>query len=115
MKIYKSKNDRLIAGVCGGLAKAFNLKANYLRIILVGLTLILGLIKGNLVIITPGLYLIAALFLDYDKNEVPKSLFVKIIERLIDSEEQTTNQQVKQKNNGRKQLTDVQERDVKKK
>lgn len=114
MKIYKSKNDRLIAGVCGGIAKSFNFKANQLRILLVVLTLILGIIKGNLVIIMPGLYLIAALFLEYDKNEEPKSLLVKVIEMLTNSENQAPKKQVKQKANGRKQLKDVQERDIKK-
>ncbi len=39
--LYRSKSDRMIAGVCGGLAKRFNVKATWLRLAFV-LFILLG-------------------------------------------------------------------------
>lgn len=34
-KLYRSKNDRMIAGICGGLAKYFNIDPTVVRLITV--------------------------------------------------------------------------------
>ena len=39
--LYRSKSDRMIAGVCGGLAKRFNVNATWLRLAFV-LFILLG-------------------------------------------------------------------------
>lgn len=41
-RLYKSKNDRVIAGVCGGLASYFNLDPVFLRILWIVLVLCFG-------------------------------------------------------------------------
>jgi phage shock protein C len=40
--LYRSKSDRMIAGVCGGLAKRFNANATWLRLAFVLFTLLGG-------------------------------------------------------------------------
>ena len=40
--LYRSKTDRMIAGVCGGLAKRFSTNATWLRLAFVLLTLLGG-------------------------------------------------------------------------
>jgi phage shock protein C len=37
-KLYRSRTDRMLAGVCGGLAKYFNLDATLIRVLFVALT-----------------------------------------------------------------------------
>ena len=54
-KLYRSKTDKKIAGVCGGLAKYLNMDANVVRLILVLVCLFAGV--GLLA------YLIAALII----------------------------------------------------
>jgi len=39
-KLRRSRNDRMVAGVCGGLAKMFGMDAALVRIILVAATLL---------------------------------------------------------------------------
>jgi len=43
-RLYRSSNDRLIAGICGGLANVFKMDSTVLRLILI----VLGLITGVL-------------------------------------------------------------------
>lgn len=40
IKLRRSHNDRMVAGVCGGIARMFNMDAALLRILLVAVTLI---------------------------------------------------------------------------
>ena len=54
-KLYRSKTDKKVAGVCGGLAKYLNMDANIIRLILVLVCLFAGF--GLLA------YLIAALII----------------------------------------------------
>jgi len=60
-KLYRSKRDRIIAGVCGGLGKHFNVDPVLLRIVFVALTLING--AGVI------LYLILAIIVPNESNE----------------------------------------------
>ena len=46
-KLYRSRNDRMVAGICGGAAQVFGIDAAILRIALVALT-ILGVGTGAL-------------------------------------------------------------------
>ena len=41
-KLYRSRNDKKLAGVCAGLAKYLNMDANVIRLIMVLLTLFVG-------------------------------------------------------------------------
>ena len=54
-KLYKSNKNKMLFGVCGGLAEYFNIDATIMRIIFV----LLGLLSGSGII----LYLIAALIM----------------------------------------------------
>lgn len=54
-KLYKSRKDRKIAGVCGGIAEYFNIDSVLVRLLLVAFTLLGG--SGILA------YIIAALII----------------------------------------------------
>jgi phage shock protein C len=41
-KLYRSKSDRVLAGVCGGLAQYFNLDATLIRVLFVLLAVLGG-------------------------------------------------------------------------
>jgi phage shock protein C len=41
-KLYRSKTDRMLAGVCGGLAEYFNTDATLIRVLFVLLTVLGG-------------------------------------------------------------------------
>jgi len=41
-KLYRSKTDRVLAGVCGGLAQYFNLDATLIRVLFVLLAVLGG-------------------------------------------------------------------------
>ena len=41
-KLYRSRTDKKIAGVCGGLAEYFDIDATIIRLILVALVLMAG-------------------------------------------------------------------------
>ncbi|HWC84233.1 MAG TPA: PspC domain-containing protein, partial [Pseudonocardiaceae bacterium] len=47
-KLYRSRNDRMVAGICGGAAKMLGIDPAILRIALVALT-ILGFGSGALI------------------------------------------------------------------
>ena len=58
-KLYKSKDDRILSGVCGGIAKYINVDSTLVRIGFVAITLsnfIFGLI----------LYLICSIIIPYE-------------------------------------------------
>ena len=61
-RIYRSKNDKIIAGICGGLAKYFEVDPAIVRIIFILLFFFKGI--GFLV------YLIMWIVVPYDPNEV---------------------------------------------
>ncbi len=42
-RLYRAKNDRIIAGICGGLARIFKMDSSVMRLILVVITFITGL------------------------------------------------------------------------
>ncbi len=60
-KLYKSKNDKKICGVCGGLAKYFEIDSTIVRLAVVLITLVWG---AGLIA-----YIIAALVMSYDIEE----------------------------------------------
>jgi phage shock protein C len=41
-KLYRSRTDRKVAGVCGGLAKYFNMDATLVRVLFIVLTVLGG-------------------------------------------------------------------------
>jgi phage shock protein C len=64
-KLYRSRHDRQIAGVCGGLAEYFSLDPTVVRLVFVVLTLMGG----------PGLllYIVLALVVPEEAEEKPKN------------------------------------------
>jgi phage shock protein C len=64
--LYRSKYDRQIAGVCGGLAAYFNVDATLVRVIFLLITFMGG----------PGLllYIVLALVVPEDDVEKPKNI-----------------------------------------
>jgi phage shock protein C len=55
-RLYRSRSDRMVAGVCGGLAKYFNVDPTLVRLVFVVLALAGGpglLLYGVMWIITP--------------------------------------------------------------
>lgn len=47
-RLYRSKKDRVIAGVCGGLAEYFNVDSAMLRLIWVLIVIFTGFVPGVL-------------------------------------------------------------------
>jgi phage shock protein C len=43
-RLYRSKKDRMIAGVCGGLAEYFSIDSNLMRVLYVVLFVITGIL-----------------------------------------------------------------------
>lgn len=43
-KLYRSKKDKIIAGVCGGLAEYFNIDSNLMRVIYILLFVVTGVL-----------------------------------------------------------------------
>ena len=41
-RLYRAKNDRILSGICGGLAKLFKIDSSVMRLIIVVLTFITG-------------------------------------------------------------------------
>ncbi len=56
--LTKSSSDKVLAGVCGGLANAWDIDSTLVRVLYVVLTLVTGLVPGLLV------YLVLALVMD---------------------------------------------------
>lgn len=57
-KLYKSRNDKMICGVCGGLAKYLEMDPTVVRLI----TVVLGLAVGGGIIA----YIIAAVIMPFE-------------------------------------------------
>ena len=59
-KLYRSRSDRLIAGVCGGLAKYFGIDSTWMRLIFLiclllgGLTLLVYIVMWIIVPLRPS-------------------------------------------------------------
>ncbi len=59
-KLYRSRSDRLIAGVCGGLAKYFGIDSTWMRLIFLiclllgGLTLLVYIVMWIIVPLRPA-------------------------------------------------------------
>ncbi|HAX52340.1 PspC domain-containing protein [Muricomes intestini] len=58
-KLYRSRTDRMICGVCGGIAEYFNIDATIVRLLFV----LLGLTGGSGILA----YFIAAIIIPDDK------------------------------------------------
>ena len=59
-KLYRSTNNKMIAGVCGGLAEYFNVDPSIIRLIYVVLTIFTVAFPGIII------YIIAALVMPQD-------------------------------------------------
>lgn len=72
-KLYRSQQNRVLGGVCGGLGEHFNLDPIIFRVLFVVLTLFWG---GGLI-----LYIILELFMKPNPNQPPlkTSVFTKIV------------------------------------
>jgi phage shock protein C len=68
-RLYRSKYDRQIAGVCGGLAAYFNIEPTIVRIIFLLITFMGG----------PGLllYIVLALVVPEEDDEKPKNILTE--------------------------------------
>jgi phage shock protein C len=53
-KLYRSRNDRMIAGVCGGLAEYFNIDSTWVRLLFI----ILFLLGGSALLVYVIMWLI---------------------------------------------------------
>jgi phage shock protein C len=53
-KLYRSKSDRVLAGVCGGLAQYFNLNATLIRVLFV----LLAVLGGSGLVLYVALWII---------------------------------------------------------
>jgi len=45
-KLYRSRSERMIAGICGGMGKYLNLDATVIRLLFVLLTIFTGVVPG---------------------------------------------------------------------
>lgn len=77
-KLYRSTDDRWLAGVCGGLAKYFNVDPTLVRVIFVVLALI-GL--GGVII-----YLVLWVIIPPEPTEEEQAIIDKIIDEEIAEE-----------------------------
>ncbi len=50
-QLKRSRNDRMLAGVCGGLGEYFNVDSNLIRVIWVIITVFTGFLPGIIVYI----------------------------------------------------------------
>lgn len=62
-KLYRSKTDRRVAGVCGGLAAYFGVDANIVRLATLFLFLVTGLVPVTM------LYVAAAILVPEDGDD----------------------------------------------
>ena len=77
-KLYRSNDDRWLAGVCGGLAKYFNVDPTLVRVIFVVLALV-GL--GGVII-----YLVLWVIIPPEPTEEEQAIIDKIIDEEIAEE-----------------------------
>jgi phage shock protein PspC (stress-responsive transcriptional regulator) len=78
-RLYRSRTDRQIAGVCGGLGEYFNIDPTLIRIVF----LIMGLFGGNGII----LYIVLAIVIpeaDRYRDDYDQSRYVEVEKRKND-------------------------------
>ena len=63
-KLYRSRTDKKLSGVCGGLAKYLNMDVSILRLIVVLVSLFTGVVTGLIV------YLVCALVIPEEPDEI---------------------------------------------
>ena len=61
-RLYKSKTDKMLCGICGGLGEYFNVDPTLIRLLWVGISLITGGIMGLIA------YIICAFIVPEDKD-----------------------------------------------
>ena len=81
-KLYRSKHDKMIAGVCGGLGSYFNLDPTIIRLFSIFIGILTGIIPFLIA------YLIAILVIPIERTEYPlrrgyKKLYRSIKDRKI--------------------------------
>ncbi|MED2737158.1 PspC domain-containing protein [Bacillus toyonensis] len=64
MKLYRSKSNKMLAGVLGGFANAFKVDATILRLVYATLTIFLGIFPLFI------LYILAAIIIPIEPDEV---------------------------------------------
>ncbi len=62
-KLYRSKEDKIVAGVCGGLGEYFDIDSTILRLSWVAITVFSGIAPGTLI------YIIAILIIPREHNK----------------------------------------------
>lgn len=99
-KLTRSATDRYVAGVFGGFASYFGLKANVLRVLFIILMIITGIVPCTI------LYFMCALIMPPDANDTS---ITGVLANLL---RQSNNGA--QNRSGRKELHDVEEHDINK-
>ncbi len=66
-KLYKTRNDKFVSGVCGGLAEYFGLDATIIRLLVAGLTIFTAFFGGIV------LYIVAAAIIPYEDEIYPNA------------------------------------------
>ena len=82
-KVYRSHEDRIIVGVCGGLGEYFDIDATILRLFWVAVTIFSGIIPGVFI------YVIAVFIIPRAQSE-ERSLQKTVIEVKGKIKEETT-------------------------
>ena len=101
-KLTRSYDDRWLAGVLSGFARYFNTKPLYLRIAYILFTAITGIIPGVIV------YIVLLAIIPPDQAHPGIAVLFKTFADLTSTPQKTRDSQ------GRRQLTDVEEKDIKK-
>ncbi len=66
-KLYKTRNNKFVSGVCGGLAEYLGLDATIIRLIVAGLTIFTAFFGGIV------LYIVAAAIIPYEDEIYPNA------------------------------------------
>ncbi len=66
-KLYKTRNDKYVSGVCGGLAEYLGLDATIIRLLVAGLTIFTAFFGGIV------LYIVAAAIIPYEDEIYPNA------------------------------------------
>lgn len=99
-KLTRSSTDRYVAGVFGGFAQYFGLKANVLRVLFIIIMLITGIVPCTI------LYFMCALVMPPDANDTS---ITGVLANLLRQDNRDTGNQSQ-----RKELHDVEEHDINK-
>lgn len=99
-KLTRSATDRYVAGVFGGFAEYFGLKANFLRVLFIIVMIITGIVPCTI------LYFMCALVMPPDANDTS---ITGVLANLLRQNNQDNNN-----HRERKELHDVEEHDINK-